>query len=270
MRDEWFDVFNAQGEKTAVAPRAEVHRFGLWHQTFHCWVLAYEKTVGWKVLVQLRQWDKDIFPDLLDVSCAGHLQAGEEIADGVRELEEELGIAVSFDRLHPCGVIAVEYLLTETLIDRERSHVFLLRDDRSCQDYSFQKSEISGLFHIQLEAFRGLLTGTQGTATAIGVEWKDGVERSEENGAGVGKSQSGIAISGAESTEARVDIVLSEAESTEARVDIALSETESGDGQTPSLQMVHREVTLADLVPHPAAYYRFVLEEMDKFLAEER
>jgi hypothetical protein len=150
----------------------------------------------------------------------------------------------------------VEHLLTETLIDRELSHVFLLREDRSCQDYLFQKSEISGLFHIQLEAFRGLLTGTQGTAAAIGVEWKGVLDDAEDNGAGGGKSQPDIAINGAELTEARADIVLSEAE--------------SRDGQAPSLQTVHREVTLADLVPHPAAYYRFVLEEMDKFLAEKR
>lgn len=270
MRDECFDVFNAQGDKIAVAPRAEVHRRGLWHQTFHCWVLAYERTAGWRVLVQLRQWDKDIFPNLLDISCAGHLQAGEEIADGVRELEEELGLAVSFDRLHPCGVVAVEHLLTETLIDRELSHVFLLREDRVCQDYLFQKSEISGLFHIQLEAFRGLLTGTLGTASATGVAWMDGAETLEASSAVGGKWQSDIVVSDAELPGGEADHEASVTALMGGEVSHAVSCIELAGGLVPSLKSVRRDVTLADLVPHPLAYYRFVLEEMDKFLADER
>ena len=212
MQEEYFDVFDANGEKTGIAVRAEVHRLGLWHQTFHCWVLAYQEEKGWSVLMQLRQWDKDVFPNLLDISCAGHLQAGEKVADGVRELEEELGLAVTFERLHPCGVMAAEHLLSDTLIDREFCHVFLLREDRSCGEYAYQKSEISGLFHIPLEEFRWLITGTRGTA----------------------------GVSGVQSTEAKAS----------------------------AMQAVRREVTVADVVPHPPQYYRFVLEEMDKFIAD--
>ncbi|MCL6459563.1 MAG: hypothetical protein K6T85_16310 [Gorillibacterium sp.] len=168
--NEEFDIFDQTMQHIGMATRAEAHRVGLWHQTFQCWVLAHQADYGWSVLVQLRQKDKDVYPNLLDISCAGHLLAGEEATDGIRELKEELGIDLSFEELHSYGIIAVEHLLSETVIDREFCHVYIYQDDRLCQYYSFQKSEISGLFHVSLADFKQLMNGERESLIAVGIE----------------------------------------------------------------------------------------------------
>jgi len=155
-QQERFDIFNEQMIKIGVDTRANVHARGLWHQTFHCWVLNNSKT---EILLQLRQNDKDTYPGLLDISCAGHLLSGETVEDGVRELEEELGISSSFEELIFCGMVAQENLISSELIDREFNHVFLLKSNKAIEDFNFQLEEISGLFYVSIIDFKKLLYG---------------------------------------------------------------------------------------------------------------
>lgn len=84
--DEWLDVFNEQMKKIGQASRKNVHAQGLWHQTFHCWIINKSTTGRWSLLFQLRRKDKDVFPNQHDISCAGHLLSGEAVEEGVREL----------------------------------------------------------------------------------------------------------------------------------------------------------------------------------------
>ncbi|WP_372454640.1 NUDIX hydrolase, partial [Priestia aryabhattai] len=77
---------------------------GLWHQTFHCWIYRVVNDQI-EMLFQKRHPQKDTCPDLLDITSAGHLLASEQPCDGVRELEEELGLSVSFEELDKLGVI---------------------------------------------------------------------------------------------------------------------------------------------------------------------
>ena len=85
---ERLDVLDELGAHVGVERRDVVHRDGLWHRCFHLWVLS-----GGGVLLQRRAADKDAFGGMLDATAAGHLLAGESVADGVREAEEELGVA---------------------------------------------------------------------------------------------------------------------------------------------------------------------------------
>lgn len=39
MEQEIVKVFNEQHEQIGTATRAEVHEKGLWHETFHCWLV---------------------------------------------------------------------------------------------------------------------------------------------------------------------------------------------------------------------------------------
>ncbi|MGF7045580.1 isopentenyldiphosphate isomerase [Paenibacillus sp. DS2015] len=77
MIQEEFDIYNEQMIKIGIASRQQAHALGLWHQTFHCWVVRTSATAGFSLLFQLRHPDKDTFPSLLDISCAGHLTTGE-------------------------------------------------------------------------------------------------------------------------------------------------------------------------------------------------
>ncbi|MNI73293.1 isopentenyl-diphosphate delta-isomerase [compost metagenome] len=119
----------------------------------------------------MRHKDKDICPSLLDISCAGHLQSGEQVEDGLRELEEELGIIAPFDDLLYCGMVAQENQYNEHLIDREFNHIFLYEnaEHKELAGYQFQLSEISGLFWIDFKEFEELVNGNIDRVQAEGI-----------------------------------------------------------------------------------------------------
>lgn len=76
-----------------VKERGRVHIDGDWHRSVQVWIVQSDtKSDTVKVLLQRRSPYKDTHPNLLDVSCAGHVNAGDDILDTtIRELEEELG-----------------------------------------------------------------------------------------------------------------------------------------------------------------------------------
>ncbi|OAB44993.1 NUDIX hydrolase [Paenibacillus antarcticus] len=179
---EIFDIFNNRMEKIGTASRSEAHLLGLWHQTFHCWVYRETDGQGPSLLFQLRDAKKDTYPSLLDISCAGHLIAGERIEDGIRELKEELGLDISFKALHPCGVFVDDNTITETLIDREFCHVFLYKCVKDVSEYEFQVSEVSGLYFINMDKFQQLIQGDIESVVAEGITRNENTgERYEEN-----------------------------------------------------------------------------------------
>lgn len=171
--DECFDIFDENMNRIGTASRREAHDKGWWHQTFHCWVLRRGEETDWEILLQLRHRNKDTFPGLLDVSCAGHLLAGERVEDGLRELEEELGLAASYQELLYAGVSADEYYLPDGLIDREFSHIHLYTCNQPLQEYKLQPEEVSGLLAVPADELEDLFRGKQHSAAAQGIVYDD-------------------------------------------------------------------------------------------------
>lgn len=166
---EIFDIYTKDMMKLGTASRQEVHAKGLWHQTFHCWIMKRDSKGETCLLFQRRHSNKDVFPSLLDTSCAGHLQAGEEAKDGIRELEEELGLDVSIEDLTYIGRVAQEHILSPQLIDRELNHVFIYESDRPLADYRIQIEELTGLYWVGVRAFQELRRGERDQLTSAGV-----------------------------------------------------------------------------------------------------
>ena len=155
---ETFDIFDENMRRIGSKARDAVHRDGDWHQVFHCWVVGMDEMGSQFVILQKRAADKDMYPGKLDISAAGHLEAGESVADGVREVEEELGLRVQFDDLVPLG-IRLGVARFRDLIDYQICHVFLHRCDQPLCDYIFQKDEIAGLLKLPLDDGIALLSG---------------------------------------------------------------------------------------------------------------
>ncbi len=166
---EMLDILNEEMVVIGTDSRVNAHARGLWHQTFHCWIVRQSTHGETNLLFQLRHRDKDTYPGLLDISCAGHLQAGETVADGVRELREELGVIVSFTELTSCGIVAEENIISEQCIDREFNHIFILQCNKSLEDYHMQTSEISGLFYINMREFKELLKSEKNSIWGEGI-----------------------------------------------------------------------------------------------------
>ncbi len=173
---EYFDIYDEKQRPIGVKERVAVHRDGDWHKVFHCWVIYRGEDGVDYIVMQKRAPDKDTFPNLLDISAAGHYQAGEDIRDGIREVQEELGITVDFEELVPLGqhVGVAQY---ENLIDRQFCDVFLLVHKQDIHDYQYQKEEITGLvvFSLQdgLKLFDGQVRAIPAKAVGLGVNELD-------------------------------------------------------------------------------------------------
>ena len=150
--DEMVDVLDGEGEKTGqVVPKSEAHRFGLPHRTFHCWIAAPGAASGGPYLfVQRRAAGKDTWPDLLDVTAAGHLRAGEGTLAGLREVEEELGLDVRPEQLVPLGTREISREIPGGGLDREFQEAFLLVRELSPEDLRLQKEEVAAVVRLRL------------------------------------------------------------------------------------------------------------------------
>ncbi len=152
---ELLDVYDEREEWLGVERRDVVHRDGLWHRCFHLWVVS-----GDGVLLQRRAAGKEAFPGMLDATAAGHLLAGESVAHGVREAEEELGVAFAFEALQALGMRAMVDRPTPATLNREFQHVFLARDSRPLAAWTgFDRAEVAALAWVAVKDFGELVRG---------------------------------------------------------------------------------------------------------------
>ncbi len=165
--NELFDIYDEALIHIGVKPRAEVHRDGDWHQVFHCWVIGRDPNGAAYVVLQKRALDRD-YPGKIDISAAGHLEAGECVRDGVREIEEELGIKVAFQDLIPLGV-RIGATKIGDFVDCQFCHVFFYECDRALASYRYQNVEILGLVKLPIEAGLRLFTGRVSSVTVEAV-----------------------------------------------------------------------------------------------------
>lgn len=168
--DEKIDILDEAGTPTGeVLWKSEAHRRGLWHRCFHCWISGRYASGEPYLLVQRRADEKDTWPGRLDVTVAGHLRAGEKPLDGLREIEEEIGLRVEAERLIPLGTHRIEQKIPEGL-DREFHEVFLLFDSSSPENMRLQRGEVGAILRMRLDDVERI--GDREPIPAE--EWKDG------------------------------------------------------------------------------------------------
>lgn len=154
---ELLKIFDDEQKHIGNATREEVHRLGLWHEAFHCWIVSREGNTDY-IYLQLRSPMKKDYPNLLDITAAGHILAHESVLDGVREIKEELGIEVSTQELEFLGVL--DYCVEKDhFIDKELANIFLYKSNPSFKDFQLQTEEVSGLFKTGFYDFYRLWSG---------------------------------------------------------------------------------------------------------------
>ena len=158
--DEKIDILDERGEGTGrVAWKSEAHRDGLWHRCFHLWIVdPGDAAEGPSLLVQRRAPGKETWPNKLDVTAAGHLMAGESGLDGLRELEEELGLLVRPDEVIPLGTRRNELAIPAGM-DREYQDVFLLVRRLVPSDLRLQEEEVASVARLRLGDVERLCEG---------------------------------------------------------------------------------------------------------------
>ncbi|MFD1779174.1 NUDIX domain-containing protein [Fredinandcohnia salidurans] len=169
MREqEKLKIFDSNRNQMGVASRSDVHRHGYWHETFHCWFISNDQGIDY-IYLQLRSKNKKDYPELLDITSAGHLLADETVKDGVREIKEEIGIDVEFEELVGLGVNDYRGV-KENFIDNEYANVFLYKSDHSFDDFTLQAEEVSGIVRAKFKDFADLWLGTKDEIEISGFE----------------------------------------------------------------------------------------------------
>lgn len=63
MIDEIFDIYDEEMKKIGQASRQEAYSCGLWHQTFHCWIVSRTEDSP-QIVLQMRHREKELYPDM--------------------------------------------------------------------------------------------------------------------------------------------------------------------------------------------------------------
>ncbi|WP_062054926.1 NUDIX hydrolase [Aquimarina longa] len=150
MADELIDILDEVGKFTGkIELKSEAHRLGLYHASVHIWFYTNKG----EVLLQKRADCKDTYPNLWDVSVAGHIGTGETVeSSAIREINEEIGLSVPKDNLNFIGMYLSKKIPKPDLYDNEFHHIYLSHLDVPITSLILQKEEVSDctLIHINL------------------------------------------------------------------------------------------------------------------------
>lgn len=164
---ERFDLVRADGAPLGrTKARADVHRDGDWHRSVHVWVSGLGEDGASFLLVQRRGLTKDTWPGRLDATVGGHYRAGEGLDDVLREVEEEIGVAVARRDLRRLGIRLCVNESEAGIRDHELQDVFLLRDDRPLPEYRPHPIELAALIRLPITPLLDLLDDERGSIAA--------------------------------------------------------------------------------------------------------
>ena len=157
---ELFELFDPENQPLGYTKeRRLVHEDGDWHRTAQVYVVNARH----ELLCNLRHPGKDVFASLWDVCIGGHLAPGETYMEGaVREMGEELGVALRPDDLYFVGYVSINGGdAVKGLYDREHAGVFVWRTTRQAEEFDYQQEEITQLAFFTLDEVRRHLSADQ-------------------------------------------------------------------------------------------------------------
>jgi isopentenyl-diphosphate Delta-isomerase len=140
--EEKFDILDEQGNKTGqTKERSRVHSDGDWHKAVFIFILN-EKD---EVLLQFRGPEKDTFPNMWDISTAGHVKAGSDsLKTAVQEIKEEIGLDIEAECLQFIDTFVQhgkDYGLKENQLD----DLFVLKKRINFEDVKIDDNEVRGI-----------------------------------------------------------------------------------------------------------------------------
>ena len=142
MSDEWIDILNEDLTIQKPCLKSEAHKYGHLHASVHIWFY----TTDGKLLIQKRASNKIAFPNLWDVSVAGHILSGENpIKSAIREIKEEIGLDALEKELLYIGSFKELFKHSNNFIDNEIHYIYLCKLNVSIKELAIQKEELSAL-----------------------------------------------------------------------------------------------------------------------------
>lgn len=176
--EDVIDVYSPDGDFLESMIRQKVHDEGFWHFAIHCWVF-FEKDGKKFVIFQKRKKDKRLFPGKYDIAAAGHYRTGEFGKDGLRELEEELGISMAGYEVVSLGTHVCSYS-DENIKNNEFCNVFAckLKKDISC--IIFNEKEIDDVIYCEINDIYSCLNNKNSVCKVYSLKEKRTIEACSE------------------------------------------------------------------------------------------
>lgn len=142
MADELVDICDDKNTLLGIQKmKSEAHAMGLWHRAAHIWMY---NSAG-DILLQLRAKNKPLYPDMWDISAAGHVSADEApIVSAIREVEEEIGISVTEENLHFTCIKQLEETY-EDINNKEFCYMYFFQYNGDPSTLTLQQSEVAGI-----------------------------------------------------------------------------------------------------------------------------
>ncbi|MEU1589606.1 AAA family ATPase [Micromonospora sp. NPDC005710] len=176
-QDEIIDIYDESGNSRGQASSRAAHMAGLWHRSFHCWIISRDPAGDHRVLLQRRGPFARSFPNLFDISVAGHYKAGEGVEGGVRECREELGIEIDPGALRQIARRIIDENLYNGTVNREFQDIYLLELDDPIDSSTIGYPEVSALVTCSLRGLLGVVTGDVLSIPYQGVSYDESLGR---------------------------------------------------------------------------------------------
>lgn len=157
MADELIDIINNDLSFVKTCLKSKAHKYGWLHASVHIWFY----TNNGQVLIQKRSKTKTVFPNLWDVSVAGHIGSGEKsITASIREINEEIGLKVIEKDLKYIGIFKESHQHQNEFIDNEIHHIYLCELKANISSLIIQQEELSEIKLININTFKTALRKT--------------------------------------------------------------------------------------------------------------
>lgn len=149
---EAWQVFSAQGgplEGQSISPTESRQTSEVIVGAVHVWVWRRSESGDLELLLQKRAKNKPTWPGSLDISVAGHIDAGETQLEAIiREGDEEIGASFETDR--------IDYIFGYRNFENGLKWVYLYHE-REEREYVFNDGEVESLLWVSLSAFKNMV-----------------------------------------------------------------------------------------------------------------
>ncbi len=164
MTDELIYILNDDLSFLKTTLKSKVHKHGYLHASVHVWFY----TDAGEVLLQKRSPTKIAFPNLWDVSVAGHISSGGiPITSAIREIEREIGLVCSENELKHIGQFNEIHHHKDDFIDNEIHYIYLCKLSKPINQLKIQEEELSAIKLMPVITFIHELTKNNFTKTYV-------------------------------------------------------------------------------------------------------
>lgn len=148
---ELLDVYTEDNQtKIGMAERGVVHYYNLWHREIACWIINNNN----EILLQRRSANKKQQPNMLAIT-AGHIDLNESpIQAVIREVSEEVGIKNVKEK----DFIYLDTFKAENKNNHHFKYVYLLKTNKSIEQLTMQRSEVSELLYVSLDELKRMIS----------------------------------------------------------------------------------------------------------------